>query len=69
MKERARSTKICPDCSCDYLAHVETCLDCGTTLLTLEENERLQAEKQRLREEPLQDLTGRVVAAMQHNAE
>ena len=48
-------TKICPDCSCDYLSHVETCMDCGTTLLFPEENVRLQAEKKRCREGALEE--------------
>lgn len=48
-------TKICPDCSCDYLAHVESCLDCGTPLLSREEHRRRQEERQRLREAALEE--------------
>jgi len=55
MRKPEPAAKICPDCSCDYLPHVETCLDCGTVLLSPEENDRLQAEKQRCMEQVLEE--------------
>lgn len=39
--------KICPDCSCEYYAHIESCADCGAVLLTQEEHRRQGEEKQR----------------------
>jgi hypothetical protein len=47
--------KICPDCSCDYLSHVETCVDCGTVLISLEENARRQDERKFCAEKTLEN--------------
>jgi hypothetical protein len=55
MKISGSDAKVCPDCSCDYLSHVETCLDCGTALLAPEENATLQAERKRCREGALEE--------------
>jgi hypothetical protein len=46
--------KICPDCSCDYLPHVETCVDCRTPLISLEENARRQEERRLCTEKALE---------------
>ena len=47
--------KTCPDCACEYRPHVEQCVDCGVTLISLEEYARRQAERKRLLEQPLDD--------------
>jgi hypothetical protein len=47
--------RICPDCSCDYLSHVETCVDCGTPLISLEENARRQEERKLCMEKTLEN--------------
>ncbi|MEW6715018.1 MAG: hypothetical protein AB1306_08020, partial [Nitrospirota bacterium] len=39
--------KICPDCSTEYFSHIEHCADCGSVLLTHEENKKIQEEKKR----------------------
>lgn len=46
--------KMCPDCSHDYLSHVETCVDCGAVLISLEEHVRLQEERKRCMEKALE---------------
>ena len=47
--------KICPDCSGEYYAHIDTCVDCGTTLLTFEEHEKRQEKRRQCREKALED--------------
>ena len=45
--------KICPDCACEYHPHVEQCVDCGASLISLEEDARRREERRRLLEQPL----------------
>jgi hypothetical protein len=45
--------RICPDCACEYHPHIEKCVDCGVSLISLEENARRQEERRRLMEQPL----------------
>jgi hypothetical protein len=47
--------KICPDCSSEYYAHIERCADCGAFLLTPEDAEKIQEERQRTAEMALKD--------------
>lgn len=46
-----KRNKICPDCGTEYLPHVEKCADCGAVLLFHEEHEKAQEEKERFREQ------------------
>jgi hypothetical protein len=47
--------KICPDCSTEYFPHIERCADCGSVLLTPEENKKMQEEKKRCMEKSLEN--------------
>ena len=47
--------KICPECSTEYFSHIETCADCGVSLLWPEENKRAQEEKEQLKEKAVDD--------------
>jgi hypothetical protein len=47
--------KICPDCASEYYAHIENCADCGSLLLTPEEDQKIQEERQQTREKALED--------------
>ncbi|GBE04506.1 MAG TPA: hypothetical protein ENG95_01430 [Nitrospirae bacterium] len=49
-----KQVKICPECNAEYFAHIEKCADCGVVLLLPEENQKVQEEKKRLREKPLE---------------
>ncbi|UCG79113.1 MAG: hypothetical protein JSV21_04600 [Nitrospirota bacterium] len=49
------NVKLCPDCGAEYFAHIYQCADCGAVLLTPEENKAAQDEKQRRREQAVQD--------------
>jgi hypothetical protein len=48
-----QNIKICPDCGTEYFSHIQNCADCGTVLLLPEENEKLQEERKRCKEEIL----------------
>lgn len=47
--------KICPDCSTEYFPHIEHCADCGSVLLTPEENKKMQEERKRCMEKSPQN--------------
>lgn len=47
--------KICPDCLTEYFAHIGNCADCGTTLLSPDENRKSQEERTRCMEKRLED--------------
>lgn len=47
--------KICPECSTEYFAHIETCADCGAVLLTPEELKKVEEEKKRCMEKIIKD--------------
>lgn len=47
--------KICPDCSSEFYAHIETCADCGAVLLWPEELKRVHEKRQRTMEETFED--------------
>jgi hypothetical protein len=47
--------KICPDCSCDFLDHVEKCARCDAVLVSFEDHARRQEEKRSLLETALED--------------
>jgi hypothetical protein len=50
-----RNVKVCPDCQDDYLPHVENCADCGTPLVSFEENALKQEDKKRCLETTLEE--------------
>jgi hypothetical protein len=47
--------KICPDCACEYYAHIECCADCGAVLLTQEELKMAEEEKKQTLEKALEN--------------
>jgi hypothetical protein len=47
--------KICPDCTTEYFAHIESCADCGAVLLSPEENRSVQEERKQCRERALEN--------------
>jgi hypothetical protein len=49
------TNKICPECNCEYLPHVETCADCGAALIHCEELQRLLEEQQRVMDQTIED--------------
>jgi len=50
-----RQIKVCPDCSTEYFAHIEKCADCGTLLLSPEENKAAQEARARLMAQTVQN--------------
>ena len=48
-------TKICPDCRTEYYPHIECCADCGTLLISPDENKIVQEEKKRCSDKDLGD--------------
>lgn len=49
------SNKICPECECEYLPHIDKCADCGAVLLHYEEYEKAKEEQRRLMEKAVED--------------
>ena len=47
--------KVCPDCATEYFSHIKDCADCGTLLLSPEENRKVQQEKERCMGQALED--------------
>jgi len=47
--------KVCPDCLTEYYPHIQLCADCGSTLLTPEENQAMQEEKKQRRDKLPED--------------
>ncbi len=47
--------KICPECACEYYAHIEHCADCGVVLLTQEEVKKAEEEKKLAMEKELEN--------------
>ncbi len=47
--------KICPDCTTEYFPHIENCADCGTVLLSPEENKKVQEGKKQLKDKALEN--------------
>jgi hypothetical protein len=47
--------KICPNCTTEYFPHIELCADCGSVLLTPEENRKMQEEKKRCMDKSLEN--------------
>ena len=54
-KEQVSDMKICPACEYEYHSHVERCAECGGDLIGLEEHRRAVEERERLKEEPLEN--------------
>ncbi|MGE5893831.1 MAG: hypothetical protein ACM34I_07230, partial [bacterium] len=49
-----RQVKVCPECSAEYLPHIEKCADCGAVLLSPEEIAVAEEKEKRLRETELE---------------
>lgn len=47
--------KICPECECEYLPHVDKCADCGSALIHFEEYRKAKDEQRRLMEKAVED--------------
>ncbi len=50
-----KQIKICPDCATEYFAHISQCADCNTDLLTPEDNEKIQNNRQQCRDKALEN--------------
>jgi DNA-directed RNA polymerase subunit RPC12/RpoP len=50
-----QQVKICPDCTTEYFTHIEKCADCGTLLLSPEENNAAQEARKRLMAQTVQN--------------
>ncbi len=50
-----KQIKICPDCDTEYFPHIEQCADCGSDLLTPEDNLKLQDNRRQCREKTLEN--------------
>lgn len=47
--------KVCPDCANEYFSHIKDCADCGSLLLSKDENRKVQEEKRRCMGQALED--------------